>query len=84
MPGVETNLPAHGMAGPSLSGEQLATEFERVEQSWRQYREVACAAAQHQWEGGTGGPSFEMECELKLARDHLRELHMIYGQELHQ
>jgi uncharacterized protein YecT (DUF1311 family) len=53
-----------------------------VEQSWWQYREVACAAAFHQFDGGTGGPSFQLECKLKLARDHMRELSLIYGGEL--
>jgi hypothetical protein len=33
--------------------------------------------------GGTGGPSFQLECMLNLARDHMRELNMIYGEELH-
>jgi uncharacterized protein YecT (DUF1311 family) len=78
-PTVESNDPANGIAGPSLSSQ----EFDRVEQSWAQYRESACSAALHQFEGGTGGPSFQMECQLKLARDHMRELNMIYGEELH-
>jgi uncharacterized protein YecT (DUF1311 family) len=82
-PAVETNPPANGIAGPVLSPPEFEHEFERVEQSWEQYREVACAAAFHQFEGGTGGPSFQLECKLKLARDHMRELSMIYGEELH-
>src|SRR5208282_1183415 len=82
-PAVETNPPASGIAGPVLSPAEFEREFERVEQSWWQYRENACAAAFHQFEGGTGGPSFELECKLKLTRDHMRELSMIYGEELH-
>jgi uncharacterized protein YecT (DUF1311 family) len=81
-PAVETNPPANGIAGPVLSPADFAHEFESVEQSWGQYREVACAAAFHQFEGGTGGPSFQLECKLKLARDHMRELSLIYGGEL--
>jgi uncharacterized protein YecT (DUF1311 family) len=82
-PAVEGNLPANGIAGPVLSSPEFEREFERVEQSWAQYREVACSAAFHQFEGGTGGPSFQLECMLNLARDHMRELNMIYGEELH-
>ncbi len=82
-PAVETNLPANGIAGPVLSSPEFEREFERVEQSWEQYREVACSAAFHQFGGGTGGPSFQLECKVKLTRDHMRELNMIYGGELH-
>jgi hypothetical protein len=82
-PTVETNLPANGIAGPVLSSPEFEREFESVAQSWGQYREVACAAALHQFEGGTGGPSFQLQCELKRAREHMRELRMIYRGELH-
>jgi hypothetical protein len=61
--------------------EQDRADFEHVEQSWRQYTKLACTAAYHQFDGGSGGPSFEMQCELKLTRDHLQELAMIYGEE---
>lgn len=81
MPGQpEADTP--GIAGISLTPEHLLAEFDRVEQSWRQYRETACTAAFHQFDGGTGGPSFELQCELTLARHHMRELEMIYGQDL--
>ena len=73
----------HGIAGPALTPEQFIAEFDSVEQIWRQYREKACTAAFHQFSGGTGGPSFEGQCELKLTRDHMRELDMIYGGDLH-
>jgi uncharacterized protein YecT (DUF1311 family) len=83
MPGqAGANVP--GPAGPSLTPKQLTEEFESVERGWRAYRETACAAAFHQFDGGTGGPSFQMECELKLTRDHMRELDMIYGGDLHR
>jgi hypothetical protein len=83
IPGVPA-LNSPGPAGPSLSSQELAAEFDRVEQSWRQYRETACTAAFHQFEGGTGGPGFEMQCELKLKRDHMRELDAIYFMVLHK
>lgn len=81
MPGTaDTDTP--GIAGISLTPEHLLAEFDRVEQNWRQYRETACTAAFHQFGGGTGGPSFELQCELTLARSHMRELEMIYGMDL--
>lgn len=71
-----------GVAGPVLTPAQFVAEFDRVEQRWRQYRQTACTAAFHEFDGGTGGASFQMECQLKLTRDHLRELEMIYGEDL--
>jgi uncharacterized protein YecT (DUF1311 family) len=67
-----------------LTQEQLVAEFDRVEEVWERYRESACRAAFHQFAGGTGGPSFEMQCQLKVTRDHMRELDMIYGADLHR
>ena len=76
--------PTIGPAGPVLTQEQLVAEFDRVEEVWERYRESACMAAFHQFAGGTGGPSFEMQCQLKVTRDHMRELDMIYGADLHR
>lgn len=82
MPGNSAdNVP--GPAGPSLTPEETREEFDHMEEAWRQYRATACTAAYHQFNGGTGGPSFQMECQLKLARDHMRELDIIYGHDLH-
>jgi uncharacterized protein YecT (DUF1311 family) len=80
-PGV--SKPDHGPGGPSLTSTQLIAELDSVEESWRQYREHACTAAFHQFDGGTGGPSFQAECELRLTRNHMRELDIIYGIQLH-
>jgi len=82
MPG-QSDSNMHGPAGPPLTPKELGDEFEQVERVWRDYRETACRAAYHQFGGGTGGPSFEGQCELKLTRDHMRELDMIYGGDLH-
>ena len=78
----ETNM--RGPAGPNLTSAQLTGEFDAVEQSWRQYRDTACTAAFHQFGGGTGGPSFQMQCGLRLSRSHMRELDMIYDGKLHR
>jgi uncharacterized protein YecT (DUF1311 family) len=71
------------ITGSVLTPQQHLAEFDRVEQAWRQYTSTACKAAFHQFEGGSGGPSFEEQCELKLTRNHIRELDMIYGEDLH-
>jgi hypothetical protein len=82
-PGAPDLPAATGIAGPTLSPKQHVAEFRKVEQSWRHYQKAACTAAFHQFDGGTGGPSFELECELKLDRSHMHELDMIYGEDLH-
>jgi uncharacterized protein YecT (DUF1311 family) len=71
-------------AGPVLSPKRMDAEFEQVEQQWQQYRETACKAAFHQFQGGTAGPSFGAQCVLKLTRDHMRELDLIYAADLHR
>ena len=81
MPGAPAEM--IGPGGRALSAQDLIDEFNHVEAAWLQYRETACTAAYHQFDGGTGGPPFQQECTLKLTRDHLRELDMIYGNVLH-
>lgn len=68
-----------GIAGPSLTPQHLLDELHRVETLWQQYSSTACTAAFHQFDGGTGGPSFEGQCNLALTRSHMRELNLIYG-----
>jgi len=74
--------PAAGAAGSSQAPAQSAAEFDHVNQAWEQYRDTACATAFHYFDGGTGGPSFEMQCRLTLDRNHMRELSLIYGGDL--
>jgi uncharacterized protein YecT (DUF1311 family) len=81
--GPEPQHDTVGIAGPALTSQHILEEFNRVEIAWQQYNTSACTAAFHQFGGGTGGPSFELQCELKLARDHMRELDTIYGNDLH-
>ncbi len=73
-----------GPGGPILTSDQLSAEFGQVEHLWRQYQDAACGAAFHQFDGGTGGPPFEAECEIKLTRNHLREINLIYDGDLHR
>lgn len=62
---------------------QQSTSFDQIEQRWRDYRQSACAAAFNRFDRGPGGPPFEQECEIRLTRNRLRELNMIYGNLLH-
>jgi len=59
--------------------DQDAAEFDRTEGLWHSYMNEATKAAFHQFSGGTGGPSFEMETHLRLVRSHMTELNNIYG-----
>jgi hypothetical protein len=72
-----------GIAGPVLTPEQQVAEFDKMEKTWRTYQDIACSAAFHTFGGGTGGPSAEAECELRLMRGHMRELDGIYYMRLH-
>ena len=76
--------PADGIAGHVLTPDQLTQEFDSLEELWRRYHTAARTAAFHRFNGGTGAPSFEAECEVKLTRGHMRELDMIYGSDLHR
>lgn len=80
----EPGGPGGGPAGPALTSAESAVEFDNVEQTWSQYRNVACKAARDQMDGGTAAPASEMHCELALGRSHMRELESIYWLELHK
>jgi uncharacterized protein YecT (DUF1311 family) len=79
LPG-EPVVPPPGPEGPSLTAAREQAELDKVEQVWRQYREAACGAAFHQYAGGSLSPIVEAQCYLRLARGHMRELRMIYGE----
>jgi hypothetical protein len=77
-----TSQPPPGPAGPQLTSDQQAAEFDHVEQLWRSYLDTAAGAAFHQFGGGTGGPSFEMQTHLQLVRSHMEELNNLYWMRL--
>ncbi len=70
--------PMTGPGGRMLSGNELASEFDRSEQSWRAYLQSAVDPGHHQLAGGTGGPAFSDKVRLLLVRNHMRELEAIY------
>ena len=72
--------PVTGMAGVEQTPGQDGAEFTRLEELWQRYKTAAATAAFHQFDGGTGGPSAELETELRLTRNHMRELDSIYNE----
>jgi len=74
----EPAAPPPGPAGPSLTPGQKQAELDKVELAWRQYRESVCAAAFHQYDGGTLGPIVEDQCYLRITRNHMRDLSTVY------
>jgi len=75
--------PSPGLAGSQPTSEQEVAEFDHLEQLWRAYLDSAATTAFHQFDGGTGGPSFKMETHLRLTRNHMREIDTLYGGLLH-
>jgi len=67
----------------NLTAPEAAVEFSRVEGLWHTYLDAAASAAFHQFQGGTGGASFELETRIRLVRSHLRELDTVYYSALH-
>ena len=78
-PNLTGQPPMPGPAGPRLTPEENVAEFDHLEQLWHPYLDAAATAAFHQFAGGTGGPSFQMETHLRLVRSHMRELDALYG-----
>jgi len=46
--------------------------------AWQDYRDKACKAAFHQFDGGTGGPVSEGACSVRITKEHVRELQNDY------
>jgi uncharacterized protein YecT (DUF1311 family) len=67
---------------PLFTPNQDTEDFDQMEQRWAAYRGVACMAFGHQWAGGSGKASAEMECNLRLTRAHMRELDYLYTTDL--
>lgn len=79
-----TGYPAQpGPADPQLTPEQLASEFDRLEQAWRPYLDAACTAEFHQFGGRASGPPAALQCKVRLTRGHMRDLDGVYYGLLH-
>lgn len=80
---VEDDSAASAPTGAPSPSDESAKEFDRLEAVWQQYRDIARKAAYDQYKGGSMGPSFALEVYLYTIRTHLRELDLIYGDNLH-
>jgi uncharacterized protein YecT (DUF1311 family) len=67
---------------PLFTPNQDTADFDQMEQRWAAYRDAACTAFGHQWDGGSGRASAELECHLRLTRAHMRELDYLYTTDL--
>ena len=63
--------------------DQLAT-LQAFHAKWQVYKESAMKATNAAWPDGTGAPGFAIQVYLSLVRDHMRELHEIYGLNISQ
>src|SRR5215831_4968362 len=68
---------ASGPAGKPLTGEEGVKEFDEVEALWQKYRSAQTSAVYDHWKGGTIAPVMAASCELRLLRNHMRELDSI-------
>lgn len=62
-----------------LSPDQFVPEFDQTEKTWESYRDAECTAAFHQFFGGSGGPPAQVECQLKMTRERMRDLNSVYN-----
>lgn len=77
-PEMEASSSAVATAAP----DERPGEFDRSEAAWQHYRDLARKAAFDQYKGASMSPSFALEAYIYLMRSHLRELNLIYGDEL--
>jgi len=81
---ADSKAPKFGPSGPVLTSDELAEEFDRMETQWEGSQKLQCEAALHQYGGGTAAPAAQMGCELRLTREHLDDLDVIYNMLLHK
>ena len=56
--------------------------FDDAESLWQQYRTAACQVVYTRFQGGTGAAAGELNCQLKLTGSHMRELLLVYEDQL--
>jgi len=76
-PGEDSNVV--GLTGKPLSSEELVKQFDTLEALWRKYFGLAETTGYDQFQGGSGAPSFGLQCRRDVMRSHLHELHLLYG-----
>jgi uncharacterized protein YecT (DUF1311 family) len=63
--------------------QQLKT-LQNMQTTWKAFRDSTMNAVRTAWSSGTGAPGFHGQVYLTLLRDHMRELHEIYGLNISQ
>ena len=53
-------------------------EFELAEIAWKTYRRKTCEAIENSDDGGSGGPTDRLTCELSVTEGHMQELASTY------
>jgi len=53
--------------------------LQALEKAWKKYEDSALKATHAAWSDGSGAPGFYGEVYLLLVRDHMRDLHEIFG-----
>jgi hypothetical protein len=76
-PGEDPNFV--GLTGKPLSSEELVKLFDTLQALWRKYFDLAETTGYDQFRGGSGAPSFGLQCRRDVMRSHLHELHLLYG-----
>jgi hypothetical protein len=80
-PNVDYDVP--GATGRRPRPEDATRRFDQIEADWTTYLDRMCSLAEDRWRGGTIAPSQGSKCEMKLIRNHMRELSGILGWDLH-
>jgi uncharacterized protein YecT (DUF1311 family) len=78
-----TDYDALGATGRRPRPEDAVRRFDEIERDWSTYLDHTCSLATDRWRGGTIAPSEGSRCELKLMRNHMRELGGILGWTFH-
>jgi uncharacterized protein YecT (DUF1311 family) len=60
-------------------GQDQLTALQASEKAWKKYEDSALKATQAAWSDGSGASGFYSQVYLSMIRDHMRELHEIFG-----
>jgi uncharacterized protein YecT (DUF1311 family) len=76
--------PISGPTGTPPTKEEMVTRFDHIEANWQKYQAAMCDLATDKTRGGTMASYVGSVCELKLIRNHMRELGGILGDAFHR
>jgi uncharacterized protein YecT (DUF1311 family) len=68
-----------GPSGTPPTAEETLRRFNDAEDLWRKYMDASCELDADTWRGGTIAPYMGASCELKLFRNHMRDLGGTFG-----